>query len=90
MLRTKKKERVDGDQAKETLVDVPLDAVGKAAESYLYALREVESAKKHAGTEGAKLIRELKASGRGGIRVQGIFLSIKTIEASEKIVLKRE
>lgn len=90
MLKTRKKEKIDGDQARETLVDVPLDAVGKAAESYLSALREVEDAKKHAGVEGAKLIKELKASGRPGIRVQGIDISVKTIEASEKIVLKRQ
>ena len=83
-----KKYKLDGDKAGK-LLDVPLDAVGKAANAYMVAFESFNGLKNVLNSAGANLVRELRAAGRQDIKVKGVRLTIKSIEAKTVIQAKK-
>lgn len=76
-------------EQKPTLLEVPMDRVGKLANKhcdFLDTLKETQEELEH---NGAELIEALRGSGRESIVVRGTVLSIKEIKATIKIAVKR-
>lgn len=72
----------------KNLVNVKLDAVGKAAENFMGAKKAKEQVtKKFVETEKA-LILELHKAKRSSIGLQGRTLKVQIISAREKIAIK--
>ena len=65
------------------------DEVGKAAEAYMAAKREADKASDRLQAVEAILIEQLQKAGRDSIRIEGVTLTLKHIEARDKISAKK-
>ena len=72
------------------LVDVPMDAVGKAANAYLDKCDEMDVLKKEKEDCGKELIKLMKEKNRSRIVIKGRVVTVKFVEAQEKVVIVKD
>lgn len=71
------------------LIDVEKDEVGKLGDEYLKIKEEIERMQNDLLDTEDQLIKAMKEAGRKTIKLAGVTLSIKFIDAREKIALKK-
>lgn len=84
-----KKDRIVVDP-KKPLFDVPMDNSGKLANEYLDISQDIKDKQEELEHTGASLIEALRGSGRDSIKVRGVKLTVKSIEAKVKIAVKKD
>jgi len=93
-LVSRKVKKVDGPvdilSDKKPLFEVPMDNPGKLANEYLDASREIKDKQEELEHIGADLIEALRGAGRDSIKVRGVKLTVKSIEAKVKISMQKE
>lgn len=65
------------------------DAVGKAAIAYLEALENVAAAKENKETAAEKLIAQMHGAGRDSIKLEGVVITLRQMEAQEILKIKK-
>ena len=65
------------------------DAVGKAAIAYLEAIENVAAAKENKETAAEKLIGQMHGAGRNSIKLEGVIITLREVEAQEVLKIKK-
>ena len=74
----------------EEMVEVgKRDAVGKAAVAYLEAIENVAAAKENKETAAEKLIAQMHSGERNSIKLEGVVITLRQMEAQEILKIKK-